>query len=101
MAGRWSSRWMRRKLFPLSVEPIEGRLLLASFSVVNTADSGLGSLRFAIEQAEALPGADDIRFAIPTADPGFDPTTGVWAIRPTRALPEITDEVVIDGSTQP
>src|SRR4029077_18301868 len=43
--------------------------------------------------ANANPGADVIVFAIPG--------TGVQTISPASALPEITDPVTIDGTTQP
>jgi hypothetical protein len=46
------------------VEALEGRLLLATFPVLNTADSGAGSLRQAILDANTAPGADTITFAI-------------------------------------
>ena len=43
---------------------------------------------------------DQIRFAIPTSDPGYNATTGVWAIAPATALPAITQPAVIDGYSQ-
>ena len=64
-----------------------------TFSVTNTNDSGNGSLRKAILDANARLGADTIKFSIPG--------TGVKAISPATELPEITDPVVIDGYTQP
>src|SRR2546421_5359394 len=76
----------------------------ADFTVINTDDSGPGSLREAILDANANPGADRILFNIPG--------TGVHKIvigGPTNsnlpvlgtALPEITDPVTIDGYSQP
>jgi parallel beta-helix repeat protein len=62
-------------------------------TVVNTNDSGLGSLRQAIICANAAAGADTISFNIPGS--------GVHTISPTTALPNITDPIVIDGYTQP
>jgi hypothetical protein len=64
-----------------------------TFSVTNTNDSGSGSLRKAILDANARLGADTIRFNIPG--------TGVKTILPASELPDITDPVVIDGYTQP
>jgi trimeric autotransporter adhesin len=51
------------------------------------------SLRAAIEQANAYPGEDAIRFDIPGG--------GVQTIQPNSELPEITGRVTIDGYTQP
>ena len=65
----------------------------ATLTVTTTADSGAGSLRRAILDANANVGADVIVFAIPG--------TGVQTISPVSALPEITDPVAIDGTTQP
>tara|TARA_R110001592_G_scaffold93367_1_gene271145 strand:- start:5633 stop:10372 length:4740 start_codon:yes stop_codon:yes gene_type:complete len=45
-----------------AVELLEDRMLLTAFTVVNTDDSGAGSLRDAIEQANANAGADTISF---------------------------------------
>jgi hypothetical protein len=59
---------------------------------MSTADSGPGTLRQAILDANAAPGRDTIAFAI--AD-------GARTIRPTSALPAILDPVTIDGTTQP
>jgi IPT/TIG domain/Right handed beta helix region/S-layer homology domain len=76
-----------------------GSLLLAAaasaatFTVTTTADAGAGSLRQAILDANANPGADTIAFAIPGA--------GVHTISPVTALPNVTQPVTIDGYTQP
>jgi hypothetical protein len=43
-------------------ESLESRRLLATFMVSNATDDGAGSLRVAIAQANALPGADVIEF---------------------------------------
>ena len=75
------------------VEPLEGRTLPSTFTVVNTADSGPGSLRQAILDANAAAGTNTIAFNIPGA--------GVHTITPTTALPTITAPVTIDGYTQP
>ena len=65
----------------------------AVYSVTTTADSGAGSLRQAILDANANPGLDTIAFAIGAA--GSQQT-----ILPTSALPSITDPLVIDGWSQ-
>ncbi len=59
------------------------------------------TLRAAIEEANAKQGADNIAFDIPVNDPGYDPALGIWTIRPGAALPAITEQVTIDGYTQP
>ena len=76
----------------LRFEPLEARRLLATFSVINTADAGAGSLRQAMLDANGSVGADVIDFNI-----GGGPQT----ITPTSALPIITEAVVIDATTQP
>jgi parallel beta-helix repeat protein len=65
----------------------------ADFTVINTKDSGAGSLRQAIVDANATSGADKIKFNIPG--------TGVKTISPASELPKITDTVAIEGHTQP
>ncbi|MDW8308412.1 MAG: hypothetical protein RMK20_03465, partial [Verrucomicrobiales bacterium] len=64
----------------------------ATFTVTTTNDSGPGSLREAILQANANAGQDTIAFDLPGA--------GVRVIRPLSPLPQITDSVVLDGYTQ-
>jgi hypothetical protein len=63
----------------------------STFTVTNTNDSGPGSLRQAMLDANANPGTDTIAFNIP----------GVPSIKPLTALPTVTDPVNIDGTTQP
>jgi uncharacterized protein (TIGR03437 family) len=65
----------------------------ARSTVTNTNDSGPGSLRQAILDANSNPGPDMIMFNIGGG--------GVQTIRPGSALPIITDPVTIDGTTQP
>ncbi len=65
----------------------------ATYVVTSTNDSGPGSLRQAIDDANASSGTDSVYFDIP----GDGPHT----IRPTSALPAVTDTVVIDGYTEP
>jgi len=74
---------------------LSGNASAATFTVTNTNDSGPGSLRQAILDANATPGADTIAFNIP----GF----GVQTISPLTPLPALTDDagVTIDGYTQP
>jgi hypothetical protein len=68
-------------------------LVLNTYTVTNTNDSGSGSLRQAILDANGHAGLDTIAFNIGGG--------GVQTIQPTSALPSITDPVIIDGTTQP
>jgi titin len=77
----------------LTLEALEDRLVFSVYAVINTADSGEGSLRQAILDANAHPGRDTIIFDIPGAH--------AHTIKPLSPLPTITDPVVIDGTTQP
>ncbi len=55
--------------------------VVSPFVVTNTRDSGLGSLRFAIQVANADLNHDDtITFQIPASDPHYNPATGSWTI---------------------
>src|SRR5262249_3076322 len=60
--------------------------------VTNTNDSGFGSLRQAIINANATAGLDTITFLI---------GSGAKSIHLSSLLPTITDPVIIDGTTQP
>src|SRR5262249_44594951 len=74
------------------LEYLEDRLAPAVFTVTNASDSGAGSLRSAVSQANATTGADVITF-----DPSFfnSPRT----ITLTSGLLALTDsaETTIDG----
>jgi len=74
------------------LETLESRLALAAatFTVTSLADSGAGSLRQAILDANSSAGEDRIQFAV------------AGTIRVGRsALPAITDGVILDGTTAP
>ena len=72
----------------------------AEFTVTNTNNSGTGSLRQAILDANAASSDDTIKFSIPSTDPNCNDTTDVCTISPTSLLEPITDKVTIDGYTQ-
>jgi hypothetical protein len=61
------------------------------YTVSNTNNSGAGSLRQAITDANGHAGADTIQFNIAG--------TGVHTIVPTSALPTITGAVILDATT--
>ncbi|MEI8202049.1 MAG: T9SS type A sorting domain-containing protein [Bacteroidota bacterium] len=72
-----------------------------TFVVTTTSDSGSGSLRDAITNANGIPGNHTISFNIPTTDAGYNATTGVWTITPlTTYLPITRNNLTIDGTTQ-
>ncbi len=67
--------------------------LLATYTVTNTNDSGIGSFRQAIIDSNATPGEDDrIEFNIASG--------GEHVITIASAMTKITDTVTIDGTTQ-
>src|SRR4051812_35214114 len=65
----------------------------ATFTVTSTNDSGVGSLRWAITNANATVGTNTIAFNIPG--------NGVKIISPATQYATIANPVVIDGYTQP
>jgi hypothetical protein len=75
------------------------------FAVNTTADAGRTpgklALREAMNLANAVGGNPTITFAIPTTDPGYNPTTGAFTIQTLSALPVASGPVVIDGTTEP
>ena len=69
--------------------------------VTNTNDSGEGSFRKAIDDANSNAGPDRILFNIPKTDPNYDATKGVWTIQPETYYQSILDSnTVIDGTSQ-
>jgi hypothetical protein len=79
-------------VFAMLMATVASGLRAADFSVVNTNNSGTGSLRQAILDANTTVGADRIVFNIPDV--------GLQIIRVTNAFPALSDPVEIDGYTQ-
>jgi parallel beta-helix repeat protein len=82
----------------LAIETLEERMVLSTFLVTNTNDSGPGSLRQAILDLNATPNGawstqNGIQFNVPGA--------GLHSIALQSALPTVTNPVIIDGTTQP
>lgn len=75
----------------LRLQPLECREVLAVFTVTDDGDSGPGTLRQAILDANAASGADVVEFNIG----GPDKTIAL-----SSPLPAITDQITIDGRTQ-
>ena len=111
-----SRRRARQQLYPRRrrreiesqpvLETLEERQLLTTFWVTNTGDSGAGSLRQAIQDANTRNGPDTVEFSIPAqtapgvAVPGFDPESQTWRIALSSPLPRITDALTINAYTQ-
>src|SRR5436190_14557255 len=72
------------------IEPAEPS---QTFTVTSISNSGAGTLRQAITDANANPGLDTIAFTIAG--------TGIQTITISSVLPTITSPVIIDGTTQP
>jgi hypothetical protein len=87
---RQNPRSSRRK--PLGFESLESRQLLATYTVVNTNDSGAGSLRQALLDAAGSPPGDVIDFDIPGG--------GAHTIAISTNLPAISGDT-LDATTQP
>ena len=79
--------------FAVAAFLVAGSVSGSTFTVTNTDDSGPGSLRQAIDDANATPGLDTIVFDIPGG--------GVHTITPQSLLPIVNEAVTIDGYTQP
>ncbi|UGS34531.1 NosD domain-containing protein [Capillimicrobium parvum] len=69
------------------------------FTVANTNDSGRGSLRSAILQANSQAGADEVHFDIPGR--GVHTILVRTAADASTGLPSVTGPLSIDGRTQP
>ncbi len=83
----------RPKRVLLTFEALESRSLPSTYTVLNTNDSGGGSLRQMIASVNADSSPDVIQFNIPGS--------GVQTITLASPLPTITNAVTIDGYSQP
>ncbi len=89
-----SHAFFPRALVTMLLAGLGGRAVAAAtFTVTNTGDSGAGSLRQAITDANTNAGPDTIAFDIPGS--------GGHTITPLTALPHVTESLTIDGYTQP
>lgn len=70
-----------------------GRALANTYTVTTTADTGAGSLRKAITDANARFGADTIVFNLSGSGP--------FVITPTSTLPSLFAATTVDGTSQP
>ncbi len=94
MTAPQTVRNSRKHRRALALEQMEARQMLAGniFAVTNNGDQGGGTLRDAIDQVNATPGASVIQFQLPL---------GQTTIAPLTALPQITSfNVTVDAETQ-
>ncbi len=74
----------------------------ASFQICDDDASNANcSLRGAIDRANSTVGNDTITFNLPLNDPGFIAATQHWRIAPTNGYAYITDDLIVDGYSQP
>lgn len=96
-ARRWRAAFSRRKreLILEALRPLEKRQLLTTYTVTSAANSGTGTLRDAITQANshANSGGPDVI--------NFNVTGTNKTITLSNFLPTITDSVTIDATSQP
>jgi parallel beta-helix repeat protein len=86
-------RHFRSLAVALGLAAVSGTSLANTYTVTSTADSGAGTLRQAILDANANPGPDTIAFNIVGS--------GVHTIAVASALPGISGPTTLDGYTQP
>ena len=82
---------MRRFILALTVLAVATGAQAGPINVTNTTDAAIGSLRDAINNANAAPDFNDINFAIPGPGP--------WTIHLLSPLPPITSDLAIHGSS--
>jgi hypothetical protein len=87
----YATRRNHRRTLP-QLELLENRTLPSTFGVVNTDDSGAGSLRQAILDANDATGSSEITFNIPGS---------VLTIVPQTNLPALGNSITLDATTQP
>src|SRR5262245_65483506 len=85
--GRPAAALLRPSQARLGLEALDGRLVPAVFHVTTLTDGDPGSLRAAVDQANAQPGGDAIVF-----DQGL---TGTIAL--TGGELDITDDLTVNG----
>ena len=119
IAGLSPVRNSRRQHRHVTTESLEQRIVLSNYEVLNTFNSGPGSLRQAIIDANGHAGKDRIvfnflsgfqnRYEVPATQTldmrAFGDTSVLFpqkvaVIRPSTSLPIITDPVVIDAQTE-
>jgi hypothetical protein len=105
MSRQFDRRTYRRNSLVM-IETLESRTLMtgSTIDVTSSADSGSGTLRQAILDADSMAGQEcvSIVFDLPTTDPGYNWSTGVWTICVASTLPAISGSMItIDSSNGP
>ena len=101
----WLPKWLTparprpgRRPVQLKLERFEDRMVPATFTVTNTANSGAGSLRQAIIDANDASGADTIKFSDNTTGGATNFYDGSPDTITLSSALAITDSVTIDGA---
>ncbi len=87
-------------------EQLDSRELLSGITaIVTTTLDGFvgveGTLRDAIMEVDASPSpANSIVFEIPKSDPGYNPAKGTFTITLVSELPDISNQVLLDGTSE-
>lgn len=105
--GHWNATNIRkaRAAYQACGERLDSRILLSGVTAIVTTTLDLstigGTLRDAILAVDSSTGTpNSIVFKIPKSDPGYNPSTGAFTISPLTELPQITNPVLIDGTTE-
>lgn len=85
-----------------TTDVLSGDANTSSFAglIANPGSDGVISLREAITAANNQSGADRIEFGLTTGDANYSGVTESWTFTISTDLPQITDTLTIDGSTQ-
>lgn len=101
----WAGEWPYGHLWDCA--SALGKLVFAGppatpgkYIVSNTNDSGPGSLRQALQDADSHAGPDSVLFNIPASDPNYDALSGVWTIKPSSVFQLTNNATVLDGTSQ-
>lgn len=88
-------------LFVLLASLNFNNIFAATYTVINTNDSGAGSLRQAITDANGSNGPQTIQFNIPNSDINYNVISNTWKITLNTTLPMIIKPLItIDATTQ-
>ena len=110
--GRRSTRKMRRvnatvrdpRRWLPAVERLEDYVLMATYTVINTADHGgsgfSGSFRYCWNQIAQTKVPGEIDFAIPTSDANYNATKKTWTISLTQDPPASASGKMLTMDTQ-